>query len=429
MSTTIHIKIEDVAELKNKILSWSKKYNTVAILDSNNYKKDKFSENEYIAGIGVLDEISIETNTNSFNKLAEFTKNNKSYIFGFLSYDLKNEIEDLISENTDNLYFPKLHFFVPQYILKINNNILSIISKNKNNIIKEIEEENIEIEEEILSNNFMSIFSKEKYIETVNNIKKNIQIGNIYELNFCQEFYTKPKKILPEKIFKNLIAISPTPFSSFYKFNNYYLIGASPERFIAKRDNKILSQPIKGTIKRSSNNKTDLKLKTQLSTDTKEISENVMIVDLVRNDISRIAKKGTVNVDELFGIYTFPQVHQMISTISAEIKENVSNIDILKNMFPMGSMTGAPKIRAMKLIEQYEQSMRGLFSGTVGYFSPNGNFDFNVVIRSLLYNLKEKYLSFQVGSAITINSDAEKEYNECIVKAKAILKVLNGTII
>ena len=149
-----------------------------------------------------------------------------------------------------------------------------------------------------------------------------------------------------------------------------------------------------------------------------------MIVDLVRNDLSRIAVKNTVKVDELFGIYTFDQVHQMISTISCEVKAETTIKDILQATFPMGSMTGAPKIRAMKLIEKFEETKRGLYSGAIGYISPEGDFDFNVVIRSIQYNTLKMYLSFMVGGAITIASDAELEYQECLVKAKALFEVL-----
>jgi para-aminobenzoate synthetase component 1 len=150
-----------------------------------------------------------------------------------------------------------------------------------------------------------------------------------------------------------------------------------------------------------------------------------MVVDLVRNDLTKICKPSTVTVDELFGIYSFPQVHQMISTISGNIEENLSFSQILKATFPMGSMTGAPKLRVMQLIDAYEPSARGLFSGSVGYKKPNGDFDFNVVIRSILYNQSANYLSYLVGSGITFYSDAEKEWEECLLKASAIMQVLS----
>jgi para-aminobenzoate synthetase component 1 len=164
--------------------------------------------------------------------------------------------------------------------------------------------------------------------------------------------------------------------------------------------------------------------KEELFHSSKDRSENVMVVDLMRNDLSKICKEGTVNVDELYGIYSFPQVHQMISTISGELKKNISFSEIIQATFPMGSMTGAPKKKVMELIEQYEKTKRGIFSGAVGYISPAGDFDFNVVIRSIMYNSMSGYLSFQTGSAVTFYSDPEKEWDECILKAEAMKKVL-----
>ena len=429
MNNIAEYKIENATEFKVKILQWSNKFSSVAILDSNNYENDKFTSEEYIAGVGIEKEIKLQTTNNAFEKLKQFVKQNDKYIFGYFSYDLKNDIEKLESDNKDNLLFPELHFFIPKYVLKIKGNILSIISceNNIDDIYNEILSQELN-NNNISENKFTPVFTKNEYINTVNKLKQHIQFGDIYEVNFCQEFYSNLPQIVPTKVFSELIDISPTPFSTYYKVDNKYLMSATPERFVTKKSNKVFSQPIKGTIKRDSNIEQDNALITQLKNDTKELSENVMIVDLVRNDLSRIAKKGTVKVDELFGIYTFPQVHQMISTISAEVEEGIDNVEIIKNMFPMGSMTGAPKIRAMKLIEEYEQTKRGLFSGSVGYFAPNGDFDFNVIIRSLFYNSDKNYLSFQVGSAITINSDAEKEYDECLVKAKAILLATNAKI-
>ena len=177
---------------------------------------------------------------------------------------------------------------------------------------------------------------------------------------------------------------------------------------------------------RSSNATEDLNLKNNLLADPKERSENVMIVDLVRNDLSRIAKKGSVLVEELHAIYSFKQVHHLISTIKAELRPEISAVDAICASYPMGSMTGAPKISAMKIIENLECSKRGLYSGSVGYFTPDGNFDFNVVIRSILYNAKTSYVSLSVGSAITAKSVPEKEYEECLIKAKALIEVLEN---
>ncbi len=267
--------------------------------------------------------------------------------------------------------------------------------------------------------------SKKKYLGIVKKIKKHIHRGDIYEMNFCQEFYAKNAEINPLNLYKRLNNISPMPYSCFYKFNHNYLLCSSPEGFLQKKGNKIFSRPIKGTIQRGKNKWEDTLLRRNLLNSKKEQSENVMIVDLVRNDFSKFAKKGSVKVDELFGIYTFNNLHHMISTISCEVGYRYHFVDAIKNCFPMGSMTGAPKVKAMELIEKYEKTRRGLFSGAVGYITPEGDFDFNVVIRSILFNKKNKYLSVMAGSAITSKSVPEKEYEECLLKAWPMIKALN----
>src|SRR5262249_41024055 len=222
----------------------------------------------------------------------------------------------------------------------------------------------------------------------------------------------------PVSVYRELSSISPNPFSALYRINDKWLICASPERFLKKQGNKILSQPIKGTSERIlGNEERDELSREKLFKSPKERSENVMVVELVRNDLAKICKEGTVDVDELYGIYSFPQVHQMISTVVGELKENISFTDIIRATFPMGSMTGAPKKRVLELIERYEKTRRGIFSGALGYNSPGGDFDFNVVIRSILYNSSDRYLSFPTGSGITFYSDPEKEWEECLLKA------------
>jgi len=239
------------------------------------------------------------------------------------------------------------------------------------------------------------------------------------------EFYAENVIMKPHLVYQKLNALSPTPFSNYFKWFNQYILSATPERFLSKRGGKLISQPIKGTAKRSLDIIEDEQIKKDLLNHPKEQQENVMIVDLVRNDLTKSAKKGTVAVEELFGVYSFKQVHQMISTVVCELKEGLTNAEILKNSFPMGSMTGAPKIKAMQLMEKYERTKRGMYSGAIGYFSPNNDFDFNVIIRTILYNQSNQYLSFQVGSAITYYAEAEQEYEECLLKVKAILEVLS----
>ena len=257
---------------------------------------------------------------------------------------------------------------------------------------------------------------------------EHIHKGDMYEANFCMEFFAENAIINPLEKFQKLNKISKAPFSVFFKNNKQFLLSASPERYLKKAGDKIISQPIKGTSKRFSDMNQDEESKQNLENDAKERAENIMITDLVRNDLSHTAQKGSVKVMELCKIYSFLQVHQMISTVTSKLDPQYSPIDVLKTTFPMGSMTGAPKISVMKIIENLEETKRGLYSGAVGYFTPEGDFDFNVVIRSILYNQENKYVSFSVGSAITAQSVPEKEYEECLLKAKAMSEVLSGSI-
>ena len=266
--------------------------------------------------------------------------------------------------------------------------------------------------------------TKEAYIQKITLLKQHILRGDCYEINFCQEFFASTVAISPIQVFQKLSAISPNPFAALYKYDNKWLICASPERFLTKQGSKIYSQPIKGTSKRDMvSAANDDANKDWLRNSSKDQSENVMVVDLVRNDLSKICEEGSVKVDELFGIYSFPQVHQMISTVSGTLKRNIEFTEIIKACFPMGSMTGAPKKKVMELIEKYETGKRGIFSGALGYINPSGDFDFNVVIRSIMYNEALGYLSYQVGSGITHYSNAAAEWDECMMKAEAIKKV------
>jgi len=270
----------------------------------------------------------------------------------------------------------------------------------------------------------VKIISKIDYFHKLHKILEHIHRGDIYEVNFCQEYYVENRIIDPLNVYKRLNDISSPPFATFLKINNQFLLSASPERFVKKQGNQIISQPIKGTARRLPDKAEDKKMANSLRQDPKERAENIMIVDLVRNDLSKTALKGSVNVEELCEVYSFKQVHQLISTLVATIDKQTNAIDVLKSLFPMGSMTGAPKISAMKIIEEQEETRRSLYSGAVGYFTPDNDFDFNVVIRSILYNQNNRYVSFSVGGAITSQSIIENEYEECLLKAKAMKNAL-----
>ena len=423
------------ADLNINIEGLNDRFEQLCIFDSNESLNDKkYISSSVLIAIGATEELSINDPSNALVRLQQFYDSKKGWLFGYLTYDLKNATEILISSNGDNQEFPLLQFFAPQVVVEKRAESVSfyfddeyISEKDAKDIVDfcfstsapQKEEKNEKI-------NIQSKISKEEYINAVNKLKEHIYRGDIYEINFCQEFFAEKVVLKTPLIYKKLNQISGAPFSAYCKFQEHYLMCASPERFLKRKSDRLLSQPIKGTIRRSKDAEEDEELKKELYNNDKERSENVMIVDLVRNDLSRIAKKGSVEVEELFGIYTFKQVHHMISSISCELKETTTFTDIIRSMFPMGSMTGAPKISAMKLIEEYEKTKRGLYSGAVGYISPTGDFDFNVVIRSILYNEKNKCLSFITGSAITEKAEAEKEYEECLLKAKAMFEVLSS---
>ena len=379
---------------------------------------------DLIAGVDALEVLNVDVD--SFNALQNFHDKHSDWLFGYLSYDLKNEVEQLTSNNDDGIKANSLSFFIPRYVLLLKGNTLEVKSyESKEDCQQFLAYEQFNWKDKSNTVELKQRDTKVKYLEKIGVIKKHIQRGDIYEVNYCQEFFSEQVILNPQQVFLELNTNAKTPFASFLKLNNFHIMCASPERFIKKSGNRIISQPIKGTRKRGRDLAEDKILIKELIESEKEISENVMIVDLVRNDLSITASKASVNVEELCGIYTFKKVHQMISTISSKVDDKINFIQILKSVFPMGSMTGVPKLRAMELIEQLEEFKRGIFSGAIGYITPKGDFDFNVVIRTILYNASTKYLSVGVGGAITIKSDAEEEYEECLVKVKPIFEVLN----
>ncbi|MBG8554046.1 aminodeoxychorismate synthase component I [Hymenobacter guriensis] len=342
---------------------------------------------------------------------------------GFLTYELKNEIEQLHSANVSGLDWPALHFFYPQTWLYWRRDVLEIYGQITG-VLDAILATAVPPPMPPAVPALTPRMPKADYLAAVEAIREDILNGEVYELNLCQEFYAENVSLDPVDVFLQLNAASPAPFAGFFRHHDHYLLCASPERFLARRGTTILTQPIKGTIRRGTTPAEDEQLRQTLRADEKEQAENLMIVDLVRNDLARVARTGTVQVPELFGLYPFRHVWQMISTVQAELRPDVDMVDVLRATFPMGSMTGAPKIRAMQLIEQYERTRRGLYSGSIGYVWPDGEFEFNVVIRSLQYRSDTGYLSFQVGSAITYDSVPEREYEECLLKARALLEVL-----
>jgi para-aminobenzoate synthetase component I len=416
-----------------QVMNWAmENFSRIAFYNSGNESSnDPYSCYQSLLAVGSHEHICSDGGEDAFQMLKNFSDKHNDWLFGFFSYDLKNQVEKLTSENQDGLNFPLMHFFIPEIVFKFEEEIVEIgildgeIS-DAEKIIQQIKSaeyqqtfpEHINVKHKV---------SRQEYLNKIDHIKSHIQQGDIYEMNFCMEFFAENAQVNPVDAYVRLNDMSPAPFSCFYRYDQKFLISSTPERFLAKRGNKLISQPIKGTISRGETPEQDQVFKNILANDPKERSENIMIVDLVRNDLSATAVAGSVFVEELCGIYSFARVHQMISTVVSELDDRFHFVDAIRNAFPMGSMTGAPKIKAMELIEQYEKTKRGLYSGAVGYICPGKNFDFNVVIRSILLNQAQQYISFMAGSAITISSDPEKEYHECLLKAGAMAAVLGSS--
>jgi para-aminobenzoate synthetase component 1 len=343
--------------------------------------------------------------------------------FGFLSYELKNQVENLNSLNPKAHDIPSTYWFEPEVIFEWEDGTLSTVQGEDSGIFEQIMNAQIapphspELE-------LRSSISKEEYITALNSIHEHLQRGDIYEVNFCQQFTYEVSSFDPLQAFHQLMEKSPMPFSALFRVGDFYGMCASPERFLKRDGRRLFSDPIKGSLRRSSDAEEDAQLQEKLRTSAKDRSENIMIVDLVRNDLSKIAAKGSVRVEALNELHSFPGIHQLISRVACELKENVSFADILRSTFPMGSMTGAPKVSAMKIIEEEESFARELFSGSIGYHLPNGDFDLNVVIRSMFHSADTKKLSYSAGGAITILSEPEAEYEESLLKLATIKRLL-----
>jgi para-aminobenzoate synthetase component I len=469
--------IDDLVFWKKQLLYWAAGHEFGTYLDSNEHDASAW---ECLAAAGKAEVLEVNAGT-AFEQLHAFQQKKNDWLFGFLGYDLKNELEALSSQHFDGIGLPDLGFFRPETVASIKP--VRFLETSQVSFLIEIqtlERAPEEVFEEIknatctilsISNQTIAFdnpkitlqprIPKSEYLQTVEAIRQHIAGGDLYEMNFCQEFFAENASLHPVAVFECLNEIGKAPFTTFLRWKTHFLLSASPERFLKKEGQKLISQPIKGTRRRGKTVGEDEQIRQELATSEKDRSENVMIVDLVRNDFSRNCVPGSVVVDELCGIYTFATVHQMISTVSGVLpslghsslghsslesstdtmssandemtndlndemtyNEMTNGLKALRDCFPMGSMTGAPKVMAMELIERYERTRRGLYSGTVGYFAPDGDFDFNVIIRSILYNASTGYVSAQVGGAIVYDSVPEQEYEECMVKVDAMMRAL-----
>lgn len=427
MRRTATFLLDDFALFKKHLLHWASAHDVAIFLDSNQTPSADVTW-DCLVGAGAAKHLVCPAGQ-AFSALQNLrSREDTDWLFGFLSYDLKNEVERLTSTHFDGVGFPDLAFFQPKTVVGIRNSQVEIccLCHEPQEVYAAIMRQRCGAEEAPTTVQLQPRFPKSEYLASVEALRQHIVEGDVYEVNLCQEFFAENAALDPLAVFERLNSIAQAPFATFLRWQHRYLLSASPERFLKKRGQKVISQPIKGTRRRGATAADDERIRRELAASEKDRAENVMIVDLVRNDLARHCLPGSVRADELFGIYTFPTVHQMISTVSGELPPGADGLDLLRDAFPMGSMTGAPKVMAMQLIEQYERSRRGLYSGAVGYFDPAGDFDFNVVIRSILYNAASGYVSASVGGAIVFDSDPEQEYEECLLKAEAMRKALEG---
>lgn len=404
---------------KSQMLNWASRFNICVLLDNHGYASPHQSK-EWLLAVGASARC-VPDNPQSLDTFIQAHQG--KWIFGHISYEYGHVIMGKAPRPESFVGFPLAEFFCPEILIESSNEGLTILSDTVAiaDILTAIQASTPTTITKPSSVQLTPALSKQEYIDAIQALKVHISRGDCYEINYCQQFSATGSSIDPVQVYHQLSLVSPTPFAAFYRNDAKYLLCASPERFMKKDGSTLISQPIKGTFKRNlTDAKQDEALRKTLQEDPKERSENVMVVDLVRNDLSRICLPGSVQVTELFGIYSFPQVHQMISTIEGQMKPALLFSDILKALFPMGSMTGAPKESVINLIDRYEPTPRGLYSGTIGYIAPNGDFDFNVVIRSIVYNAHKQHISYHAGSGITYYCDAAREYEECLLKAEAM---------
>jgi para-aminobenzoate synthetase component 1 len=416
----------DLYKIKQQVLNWSARFDTFSYLDNQQYPS-KDPGYECLLGVGERTRLQVAAGL-AFEQLKKFSLQQEDWLFGHFSFDLKSETENSPSNLPDFIQFPDLFFFVPEIIvlIRLQEIEIGLYGNHHQRILNEIRAAPApDKKSSATPGRIQKRISKEHYLQVIESLQRHILRGDCYEINFCQEFFIENADPDPLDLYRALNRISPSPFSAFYSVDKKFLLCASPERYLKRSGDNILSQPIKGTSARDLENLSrDESFKTELAASEKDRAENVMVVDLVRNDLSKICETDSVRVAELFGIYSFAQVHQMISTIVGKPLANLHWSEMVAGTFPMGSMTGAPKKRVLELIEQYEKTKRGLFSGALGYVKPNQDFDFNVVIRSLFYNSLSHYLAYFAGSGITVNSDPEKEYEECLLKVAAFETII-----
>lgn len=409
------------------MLRWIESFGIFCFMDSHEYQNIA-GNYDFIAAAG--SNCCWYNGSHDALSLQEYLESKQDWLFGHFNFEWQHTELGFQNIKPDASGFESVNLFQPLHIIYCKGDIITITSltEEPDKLYQLIHQFPDALNQPGVKNDIrlQAAVSREEYIKHVEALRYHIHRGDCYEINYCIEFYSLKNTIDAVTIYNKLSEFSPAPMSCLYRNEDAWLICSSPERFISKKDDLVFSQPIKGTIQRNATDFfQDERLKQELKNSNKDQVENVMIVDLVRNDLSRFCEAGSVKVQELFGVYSFAQVHQMISTIVGKADKEISFQDVMKACFPMGSMTGAPKRKVLELIHQYESGSRGIFSGTIGYISPENNFDWNVVIRSIMYNKTSGYLGYKVGSGITFQSNPEQEYEECMLKAYALQKVLS----
>ncbi len=410
----------------SRLVKQLKEFGAVILLESQ-MEDHPASERSYLAampqkslyGIGTLNYLQDRKSIKKFDQnpwqaIKDFQETENDWLFGYLGYDLKNYSENLSSGNKAFSSLPDYYFMNPGLVIVFDQSGEFEIVKGE---LPQLDHsDNLDNDGLPLKLWNENSISENDYHTKVELAHELIYEGDIYEINFS---YLKTFDFEGSgwNLYQAMKEAGSVPFGAFMQINNIEVSCASPERFLKREDNQIFSQPIKGTI--SNNGQENLE---ELMSE-KNRAENLMIVDLVRNDLNRISIPGSVKVENLFEVQSFDTVHQLVSTVKCQVDSSVHSVDIIEACFPMGSMTGAPKIAAMQAIDQLEDYKRGLYSGAIGYFKPNGDFDFNVVIRTSI--IEDKKLMYPVGGAITSDSTPEDEWNETLVKTEALKKALN----
>lgn len=415
MNSQIELQITDLALTKQLILAFTEAFETCNYYDSNEINSPlNYDRFECLAAFGCIEKVK-----GNFKQICHQIEIEERWVMSYFAY----ETNEKFNTNTD-LEDVENGCYIPEIVLAVRrqSTVLEFIN---NGISDSIFNQYVEqFKKCVISSStnhdlpliFVACTPKSSYIENVEAIKKQIIEGDFYEINYCQKFLYEGALKQPLKTFEALNKKSPTPFAAYVKNASFTILCTSPERFLFKDQQHLVSQPIKGTNKRMQNSENERQIEL-LKNDAKELAENVMIVDLVRNDLGHVCASGSIKVEELCKVYPFALVNQMISTVSGQLIQNSSFTSIFTALFPMGSMTGAPKIEVMKNIAIYENEKRGIYSGCIGYKMPNGDFDFNVVIRTIIEDKLNNNVSFHVGGAITYDSDPEKEFEECLLKA------------